>query len=239
VWVSHAQPSAPPFNTTDIPSVVMYMCITTTGYATNFFIPTILTEFGWLAADAQLHTIPIYVVGTFVTLTAAWLSDRLQHRFLFTVGGVLISAIGYIILLNQGTIGAADGLPSSVKYMALFFITSGGYITQPLCVVWLANNMGGHYKRAFATAMQIGLGNIGGIYGSSIFLAWESPKYPTGYGTGLALLLLCGVMCVVFYFGLMAENRVRERGGRDYRLSLEKRELENLGDDHPVFRFNG
>jgi hypothetical protein len=46
-------------------------------------------------------------------------------------------------------------------------------------------------------------------------------------------------MCTIFYFGMMAENKKRDRGERDDRLSLPKEELENLGDDHPEFRFTG
>jgi hypothetical protein len=130
-------------------------------------------------------------------------------------------------------------MPIGIRYMSIFFITSGNYITQPLAVVWLANNMGGHYKRSFGAALQIGIGNVGGIIGSNIYLATEAPYYRTGYGTGMALLLLGGVFCSILYFGMMWENKKRDRGERNDRLLLPKEQLENLGDDHPEFRFNG
>ena len=95
--------------------------------------------------------------------------------------------------------------------------------------------MGGHYKRSIATAMQIGLGNAGGIVASNVFITNQSPRYPVGYGVSLAMLLMCGVMCTVFYFGLKAENRKRNGGGRDYRFT--ENDLDNMGDDHPEFRF--
>lgn len=85
--------------------------------------------------------------------------------------------------------------------------------------------------------MMVGIGNIGGIVASNIFLANQAPKYPVGYGVSLGLLLMTGVMCVVFFFGLRAENRKRDNGGRDYRYTEEKDELNNMGDDHPSFRF--
>jgi hypothetical protein len=87
--------------------------------------------------------------------------------------------------------------------------------------------------------MQIGLGNAGGIVASNVFITNQSPDYKVGYGTSLAMLLMCGSCCVVFYMGLMAENRKRDRGGRDYRFTDERDELENMGDDHPDFRFGG
>lgn len=218
-------------------ATAMYLCVCTTGYATNFFIPTILVEFGWTANSAQLHTIPVYIVGCVLTLSCAWASDRLQHRYAFTIGGLIIAVVGYIIMLCQGP--AKGGIPTGVKYMCIFFITSGNYIAQPLFIVWLANNMSGHYKRSFGAALQIGLGNVGGIIGSSIFLTTESPYYKTGYGTGMSLLLLCMVLCTIFYFGMLRENKLRESGGRDDRLLLPEAELKNLGDDHPHFRFSG
>lgn len=223
----------------DSRSVLIYMGVVTTGYSTAFFIPTILNGFGYSPSEAQLHTIPIYAVCTFVTLVAAWASDRLRHRYLFLMSGVVLASIGYIMLLCQGPAKGPGAMPIGVRYLALFFILSGIYITQPMSIVWLANNMGGHYKRSFSTAMQIGLGNIGGIIGSNIYLAKEAPKFHTGYSTGLGLLWMAGLMCTIFYFGMMAENKKRDRGGRDYRLSLPKDEVENLGDDHPEFRFAG
>ncbi len=209
----------------------MYIGVSTSGYATAFFIPTILREFGYTSAEAQVRTIPVYVVCTALTLFTAWFSDRLRHRYGFTLFGIMLATIGYVILLAQG------GLEARIKYMAVFFVLSGVYVVQPLTIVWLSNNMGGHYKRAFSSAMQIGLGNIGGIIGSSIFVMREAPRYRTGYGTALGMLLFCGLMCTVFFFGLRAENGKRDRGERDHRLQADKRELENMGDDHPHFRF--
>jgi MFS family permease len=216
-----------------------YFCVCVTGYATSFFIPTILTEFGWKASSAQLHTIPVYVVGAALTLFCAWWSDRIQHRYAFTMGGLALAIIGYIILLCQQSVAGGHHMPRGVKYFAIILIPTGNYICQPLLVVWLANNMAGHYKRSFAAALQIGLGNIGGIVGSNIFLGSEAPLYHTGYGTGLALLGVCMITCTVWYFGMMAENKARDAGKRDWRLTLPKEEATNLGDDHPRFRFNG
>jgi hypothetical protein len=48
---------------------------------------------------------------------------------------------------------------------------------------------------------------------------------------------MCGIMCTVFFFGLRAENKKRDAGGRDYRFERERDELENMGDDHPDFRY--
>jgi hypothetical protein len=86
--------------------------------------------------------------------------------------------------------------------------------------------------------MQIGLGNMGGIVASNIFITSQAPRYPVGYGVSLAMLIMCCAACTVFFFGLKVENKKRDQGLRDSRFQEGERELRNMGDDHPDFRFN-
>lgn len=111
----------------------MYMGVVNTGYATSFFIPTIIQEMGFTAAISQVRSIPIFIVAAIVALMVAWSTDKLKHRYGFTIVGVMVGLIGYVILLCQ------DRLPTGVKYLACFFITTGGYMTQPVTWVWLSN----------------------------------------------------------------------------------------------------
>ncbi|KAE8368275.1 major facilitator superfamily domain-containing protein [Aspergillus caelatus] len=210
---------------------IMYFGIVNTGYAVSFFTPTILHQLGWTAVRAQVMSIPVYVVATITTLSAALLSDLLRHRYLFTLAGCLIATMGYVILLAQSTV------PVGARYFAIFAVTSGGYLTQPILMGWLSNNMAGHYKQSIASAMQIGFGNCGGLVASNIFFEEEAPGYRTGYGVSLGMTWICGIACVLFLGYLIRENRVRGRGGRDYRYQLPREELENLGDDYPAFTF--
>lgn len=169
------------------------------------------------------------VVASVICLTTAWISDYVRHRYAFCIAGICVCTVGYGMLLNQSHI------PVGAQYAAVFLIVSGGYMCQPTTIVWINNTMGGHYKRSLSAAMMAGFGNAGGIVASNIFLTSEEPAFPTGYGTTLALVWVCAITCTVFMFGLMWENRKRERGARDYRL--EESDADNLGDDHPHFRF--
>lgn len=47
---------------------------------------------------------------------------------------------------------------------------------------------------------------------------------------------LCAISCTILLFGVRAENRKRDRGERDYRL--DEQDVDNMGDDHPRFRFS-
>ncbi|KAM0346320.1 hypothetical protein ACHAPU_005751 [Fusarium lateritium] len=114
-------------------------------------------------------------------------------------------------------------------------MVTGGYITQPVLLGWLSNTMSGHYKRSISSAVQIGLGNIGGIIASNVFMAHEAPQYWTGLGVSLGMLRVCGISCTFFYVLAKRENKKRDRGERDHRLSEE--DAMNLGDDHPHWRY--
>jgi dipeptide/tripeptide permease len=209
----------------------MYCGLGTTGYAITYFMPTVLLEFGWTAQTAQWRTVPVYAVAFVGMLAIAWLSDRLRQRFAFVLLGAVIAAVGYIMMLAQAH------LSRDAKYAAVFLITLGGYSCTPIALAWLANNVSGRWKRAFSSSIQVMLGNVAGIVASNIFLTWESPRYPTGYGTAFGLLWLGVIASAVLFIALRRENRLRDGGRRDGRLSQPRQEVENMGDFHPSFRF--
>lgn len=95
-------------------------------------------------------------------------------------------------------------------------------------MIWLTNNLNGHYKRA----VDIQIGNIEEIIGSNVFLPSQAPRYPAGYEVALGLLLCCGFVYIGFFIGLRAENR-----RRDYREDHPLNDLNNIEDDHSRFRF--
>ena len=179
----------------------------------------------------QILVVPILIVSGLSTATAAYLSDRLQHRFAFAQVGYLVSFIGFVVLLCQ------EHVPKAATYAALFFVEAGSYVSLSLLWSMMANNVSGRYKTAIATGVQIGLGNSGGIITSLVFPATDAPLYRTGFTVCLALLVMAALLMVGFIVGLKLENERRRRGERDYRFRLPQEEVGNLGDDHPDFRF--
>jgi MFS family permease len=129
-------------------SIAMYLGIVTTSYSGSFFTPTILKQLGWTSIHAQVMSIPIFIFATVCALTCAVISDRIHHRFGFIIGGCLLATIGYVILLNMHRVAVG------VRYFALFTVVGGGYIAQPVTLVWLNNNVSGHYKRSVSSAMS-------------------------------------------------------------------------------------
>lgn len=208
-----------------------YMGVGITGYATTFFMPTILNEFGWTARAAQVHTIPVYAVSAVGMVSVAYLSDYFKHRFGFIILGCCIATIGYGMLLGQAH------LSSDAKYAAVFLISLGGFICPPIALAWLSNNVSGHWKRSFSSAAQVALGNIAGIVAALVYRQDESPRYPTGYGVSVALMWVGAIAALLLFMGMLIENKMRDAGKRDARLSRPKEEVDNMGDYHPSFRF--
>lgn len=113
--------------------VLMYMGVINTAYATSFFIPTIIQQLGFTAQASQVRSIPVFMVAAVLSLTTAWIADKVKHRYTFTILGVAIASTGYVILLCQ------DSVSTGIQYFACFLITGGGYMTQPVTWVWLSN----------------------------------------------------------------------------------------------------
>ena len=140
--------------------------------------------------------------------------------------------IGYILLLCQ------QHLSPGLKYLSLFILAAGIFTMQPISVIWVLTNLSGNYKRSVGSALVLGLGSVGSIIASNIFVNREAPTFQTGYGVSVSFIGLEVLLCTVFTLGLKRENKKRDRGERNTRLNLPPDELNNLGDDHPDFRFN-
>jgi len=193
------------------------------------FQPTILKQLGYTAAEAQLHAIPIYVVAISISMTAGYLSSRFKHRYVFFMIGTALALIGWSIELAQVN-------PAGVRYFGMFALASGIYIQLPIIVGWTIDNVSGSLKQGVATGVVIGLGNLANLISSNVFITDQAPTYPVGFGTGLAMTAFAGVTATVLLVGMWMENKRRDHGKRDYRLELVE-EVENLGDDHPHFRY--
>ena len=88
-------------------------------------------------------------------MVAAYISDKLRHRFLVAVFLILISIAGFGILITVHN-------NTHIQYAGLFLVAAGTYSALPITVAWFNMNLGGHHRRSVGTAWQIGFGNIGG-----------------------------------------------------------------------------
>lgn len=140
-----------------------------------------------------------------------------------------MSAVGAGILMNQSHVSI------HVKYGALFFMGCGAYICLPMLWTMLVNNVSGSYKTGIAIGIEVGIGNFGGIASALVFQGKQAPQYKQGYKTILIMSCTAAGLVILYTAALWNENRLRDSGKRDHRLADP--EIDNLGDDHPQFRY--
>lgn len=193
-------------------------------YTLSLFLPTIIRDLGYAAAQAQLLTIPPYVLGVILTISAALLSEKYHRRAPFILTTSSFAIVGYIILLSSHR--------PAVSYVGTIFAAGGIYPSVALVLAWPANNVGGQTKRAVANAMQISIGNLGAVLGTQLYRTETSPRYYLGHSFALGYLVANLVVVSTLWIVLKRENNRREQ------LERLNTGEEWHGDDDVRWRFH-
>jgi sugar phosphate permease len=206
----------------------MYFGLIVPAYGYAYFSPTIIQGYGYSPIQTQLHSVPPWAAAFGFSMIVAYFSDKLKHRFLFTILPICVCISGFAILL-------AVHNNRQVQYAALFLVACGAYSAMPVIVCWFNMNLGGHHRRAVGTAWQVGFGNIGGIIAVFAFLKKDGPKYIPGYSISIAFVCLSALSCMTYFIMCSWENRKREKSVRD--VGLTEYEKMELGDLNPDYRY--
>lgn len=202
-------------------------------YGFTYSAPTIIHELGYSSANAQLLTVPVYLLGAISTIIVSRIADKRQSRWPFIVGPYAVAAIGFIGLLSI----PHPRLPG-LTYFFLFFIPAGIYPPLIGCLSWVGNNLAPSWKRAVGMALLISLGNLGGAIGSNIFLQRQAPDYWLGYGMGLFHVTAAIVATMVLKWVYQRQNRQRDAVTEDeVRAKYTDEELLIMGDKSPLYRY--
>lgn len=84
---------------------------------------------GYSSYNAQLLTVPVYVVAALSFMIQAQFSDRLFLRGPFIIGNFFIQIVGYIILATAKPVGA--------RYFGVYVVALGLYTPTALNVGWV------------------------------------------------------------------------------------------------------
>ena len=139
-------------------------------------------------------------------LVCSMISLRVGKRYPFLLCGCVLNMVGLAIELAQPR-------EEGVKYLGLFFLTTGSYIVMPITVVLLSINVKKGYQRAAALGLLAPIGNCGAILSSNVFVTKEAPVYRTGFATGLAVncISLIGIITLVAYLSLKNKKSAGKR----------------------------
>lgn len=102
-------------------AVIIYWGNSICLYGFTFTAPTIILGLGYKSWEAQLLTVPIYVLGAISTVFFSWLADRNQVRWPFIVGPYSIAICCFIALL-----AIPHPRYPGLTYAFLFGIPAGG-----------------------------------------------------------------------------------------------------------------
>ncbi len=139
------------------------------------------------------------------SMLVAYFSDRLRHRFLFTLIPIAIVIAGFVILIKVYH-------NHDLEYGALFVVTSEAYSAMPTIVCWFTMNLGGYHRRSVGAAWQIGFRNIGDIITTFSFLAGDAKIfYHMGYSICIGFICLSALSCCLYFWGVWSQNRSRDK----------------------------
>lgn len=130
---------------------LIYMGLNLSLGSVSGFLPTIVKTFGYSNSRAQLMTVPPYAVAFVGTLAFSYASDETRTRGPFVITLMILSAIGFAILL-----GAPHSNPA--RYFATFLVVLGAFSNIPLMLSWAANTAGSHSAAAVRLGMLNALG---------------------------------------------------------------------------------
>jgi hypothetical protein len=193
------------------------------------FQPTILKGLGYTATAAQVHTIPVYLTGAAFSVIFAYASELTRKRYAFFM-------FGWAVLATGLSVEIAYPASAGVRYMGMFFIACGCYLTMPISIIWISINAGRGYKRAIAIGAVINFGTAGAFVSSNVFLFKEAPRFKTGFSTGLGLSCMAMASATIIYIWCKMENKRRDENRAEQ--PVVDGTVNDLGELHPDFRFS-
>ncbi|KZO95487.1 MFS general substrate transporter [Calocera viscosa TUFC12733] len=189
------------------------------------FLPTIISDLGYEGAQAQLFSVPPYVVAAAVLIITMPFSDRLQSRGIpMTVAG-LLGGTGFLLLVVQENL--------HVKYLATFMISTSVYTSIGLAISWFPYNMGSESKRAAGIPLFQAIGQCGSVLGSNLYPNADAPRYFRGFGVSCGMLYMTGFGALLMTAYYRYENARRDRlyGYADRNAAVDTTELADEAHD--------
>ncbi|PMD17140.1 MFS general substrate transporter, partial [Hyaloscypha hepaticicola] len=178
--------------------------------ALTAFQPTVLNNLGYTSSQAQIHTIPVYMVAMFFCLLAGYLSDVTHIRFPYVLLGGIITLLGWALELGAVKhIDISTGLGwLHQRYAGMFLILIGFSVQLPILIGWVGNILKGRKQRIVGFATLIGGSQLGNLVSANAFFTrQEKCGYKTGMAAGVGVAVMGIVAVCLFFGGLWWENR--------------------------------
>ncbi|CZR61499.1 related to nicotinamide mononucleotide permease [Phialocephala subalpina] len=183
-------------------TAMMYFSCNVSFSSLPVFLPTVLTEMGYTAVNAQGLSAPPYFLSFLVVIASTFIADKTGQRGIIIMILSLIGAVGYIIL------GATS--KTAVRYFAVYLASIGIFPAIINILPWILNNQGSDTKRGAGIAITNLVGQCGPLLGTRIYPATGAPYYREGMWTCAAFMLFNGFLAIVLRTLLARENKKRD-----------------------------
>lgn len=184
---------------------MIFFNTTTVTYALAYFLPIILTEnMKFSIGAAQCLVAPPYALAAIVMFTTGWAGDKYHIRGPIIIFNMVLCLIGLPIMGFHSN--------PNVRYFGVFLTTAGANSNVPATMSYQANNIRGQWKRAFCSAILVGMGGVGGIAGGLIFRVQDKPHYRPGLYACITCCLLTIVIVCLITLRSWSLNKRADRG---------------------------
>jgi len=228
-------------------TALMYFSCNVSFASLPVFLPTIITQMGFKAADAQGLTAPVFFASFLVTVATTWMADRIQQRGLTIICLAILGSVGYTMLATAKSVGA--------RYTGCVLAACGVFPVIANILPWVLNNQGSDSARGGAIVLLNVIGQCGPLLGTRLYPAKEGPYYVKGQSVCAAFMFFVAVLALALRtllwwenkqldkkFGLVSEQGVRAETEKAMRETEQHKDdggdaavgLENYG---PMFRY--
>lgn len=199
------------------------------GYA--YFATSIIKVMGYTGAEANQRSVYPWILAFGWSIIISFVSDKVKIRLPFALLNTVLALIGLALVL-----GATTNI--NARYAGCFLSVTGLYSAMPILICWCSLNYGGHLRKAVGSSWQVGLGNVGGIIATYIFLAEDAPRYVKGLSISIAFAVFSmAVMGLVFlYYYLGNQQKSKPEFIEEYE-KLTPREKAIKGDKNPYIKY--
>lgn len=206
-------------------------CLNTAFGSLPAYLPTILEGMGYTSLRAQGLSACPYLTAYVTCVLASFLSDKVRTRGVFVMFFCCAGAVGYVLLatLHVDMVG--------VRYMATFLVCAGVFPAVALTFTWVTDNQGSASKRGAGLAIFGMFGQCGPILGARLFPKSDGPSYSRGMWVCAGILFAAALIAAVLSLSLRLQNRRRDEKHGKSDQDFVPAEVEDKGDDHPMYRY--
>ncbi|KAI0134193.1 major facilitator superfamily transporter allantoate [Xylariales sp. AK1849] len=202
------------------------------GGISNFF-SQLIVSFGYTNEQSLLLGTPGGAIEVIALVAAGHLGDRYKNRLLVATSGLLISALGMLLI-------ACLPQDMSAGRLAGYYLTQASPTGFVALLSLISTNVAGWTKKTTVAAMYLIGYCIGNIIGPQVFQDKDKPQYRPAEITIIVCWLVCVGDLLFIYFWCKRQNKKKAsaRAAPGY-LKLEGQEFLDLTDrENPEFVYS-